>query len=202
MKKRSLAVCLLVVMMIICVAGCSSKPGEKASDDPKIEMRTIKYTGLRKPIVSIDVPVEGSYEEIDEDSKLTIRSGEIDLIIGLENQQKYVNGSSVGCTFEEMVSYRTAANQLDVFSEVTYAGMTGTQQHRNTNLILLFPLSAELQMYPDFLRILEVQVAYNVRDENNMLMADQFATANEAVTKFMESAEGKAILNSIKLTAE
>ena len=202
MKKRSLAVCLLVVMMIICVAGCSSKPGEKASDDPKIEMRTIKYTGLRKPIVSIDVPVEGSYEEIDEDSKLTIRSGEIDLIIGLENQQKYVNGSSVGCTFEEMVAYRTAANQLDVFSEVTYAGMTGTQQHRNTNLILLFPLSAELQMYPDFLRILEVQVAYNVRDENNMLMADQFATANEAVTKFMESAEGKAILNSIKLTAE
>ena len=197
MKKKLLLPSALAILLCLALAACGDAPA--AAD---AEMTTIEHDYYGNPVISIDIPAGGDYAQIESaiGDGLTIRNGDIDVYVGLDDQRYYVGESMVYGSFEEAMDYRINLG-LDAFGEAAYAGMTGVSQDMETTILFLFPLADALQARPDTPQMLEIWVVYNVRDENNMLNADQFPAAREAIEAFLSSDAGQAILNSITLTA-
>ena len=205
MKKNLIFTCALTILLCLGLAACGgggSGGGGSEPEAPAMEMTTIEFADYGNPIISIDIPTEGDYVPFDTTigNGIALRHGEIDIYLGMDDQSYYEGSTEVYATFEEVTAYLIELG-LDTIGEASFSGMTGISQDRDSSMIFIFPVADEMQRWPDAPQMLELRVNYNVRDENNMLMADQFPVAREAIQTFINSDEGQAILNSVVLTA-
>ena len=127
---------------------------------------------------------------------LGVLDGDFNIWFNLEEQRKYVDGSSVSCTFPEMIDYRKEATADSIY-QVSYSGMDGYAQDMNSGIVMLyFPIENSLQNSLDYPIVLEVILAHKWDEVKG---SSEFEASKKALDDFIATDEVQNILNSIKL---
>ena len=192
MKKLLSA--LFIIALCLSFVACSP-----AAETAKIEMDTIEITDYENPIIQFSLPKDGPYivSEFSYNKGLEVRNEDFCISFKLASQQKYVDGSAVPCSYQEMIDYRKDATSGYTFYEVSYSGMNGyAQDSESGSMFLYFPIADSLQNSNGSLDVFEVYLSHK---GDEMKMAADFEESRKALDEFVATEEVQMILNSIKL---
>lgn len=200
MRKTLLLLLVFVLSLTVAACGSKDKPSTSTTNDKEskkeIEVDTIEITDAGTPIIEFAVPKDNAFEVPEAALGMVIKNGDFGIKFNLVSQNKYVDGSAVSSSFQEMIDYRKEATS-HTFYEVSYSDMNGYAQDYKSGFILLyFPIEDSLQSSLETPRVLEVTLSHK-GDETKM--ADEFKESNEALNDFIATDEVQMILNSIKL---